>query len=327
MRRRSSWILILPAVLLGVGLGWGARLWYETGQTARVVQLREASTKYRFIKPLLLSGVPEESPDYADLKAKFESYVVGARGRGEAESISVYFHDLNTGRWTGFNEKELYDPSSMLKVGMMVGYLKLVSIDPALLTQEFPYIPKTDFGQHYPPTAHLPQGLHTVKELLETMIIESDNVPLEMFLNHNSQALGDVLQSLNISLPATPQTTDFMSPQAYSRLFRTLYSSTYLPRGLSEYALQLLSLTTFNNGLVAGIPAGVTVAHKFGEHTTTNTAGQVTSRQLHDCGIVYYPDKPFLVCVMTRGQDFTKLEKVISGLAQLTYQHVAGAGR
>jgi beta-lactamase class A len=325
MQQRSPWLLGLAALLIGAVLGWCCRWWYDAGRAARVVQVREASTQYHFIKPLLLAVVQQESPDFASLKAKLGRYITAATAKGEASDISAYFHDLNTGRWTGVNEQALYDPSSMLKVAVMVGYLKSASTNPDILTERFAYVPKADFGQHYPPAKTLMAGQYTVKDLLETMIVDSDNVPLTLFLEQGRQALVDVLKSLNIPPPATTGAVDFMSPQMYSRIFRTLYSSTYLPRGLSEYALQLLSLTTFKAGLVAGVPPKLVVAHKFGEHTSTDTAGQVLSRQLHDCGVIYYPPQPFLLCVMTRGQDFARLEKVISDLSRLTYQEISGS--
>jgi hypothetical protein len=62
--------------------------------------------------------------------------------------------------------------------------------------------------------------------------------------------------------------------------------------------------------------ANIPVAHKFGERT--GFAGGV--KQLHDCGIVYYPKNPYLLCIMTRGTDFTKLESTIAAVSKMVYQ-------
>jgi beta-lactamase class A len=316
--------LSLLCLIAGAFIGWQGRIWYIAHSTS-VLQLRESSSEYKFIKPLLLTNIVRESPQFAGLKEKITSYVAAATGRGEATDISVYFHDLSSGRWTGVNETQLYDPSSMLKVGVMMGYLKSASANPDVLTRHFTYKPEVDLGQHYPPPANLPAGSYTTKQLLERMIIDSDNVPLSILFSSGRQSLVDVLRNLEIPPPASDAPLDFMSPQLYSKMLRTLYNSTYLPRGLSEYALQLLSLTTFKAGLVAGVPKDVVVAHKFGEHTTTDSVGTVLSHQLHDCGIVYYPAQPYLLCVMTRGQDFSALEKVISDISRLTYQDISAS--
>jgi beta-lactamase class A len=109
-------------------------------------------------------------------------------------------------------------------------------------------------------------------------------------------------------LPTTAligSTTDFMSPRSFSSIFRTLYNSSFFEWNLSEQVLDLLSQTTFTSGIAAGVPAGTPVAHKFGENTD----------ELHDCGIVYYPDHPYLLCVMTRGNNAVKLESVIQGIS------------
>ncbi len=48
--------------------------------------------------------------------------------------------------------------------------------------------------------------------------------------------------------------------------------------------------------------------------------GTVTNVEAHDCGIVYYPDSPYLLCVMTRGKDTGQLESIIGKISQITYQ-------
>jgi hypothetical protein len=96
-----------------------------------------------------------------------------------------------------------------------------------------------------------------------------------------------------------------------------------LPDLTSEQALGLLTTTDFTQGLVAGVSATTTVAHKFGEQTDTDTNGQVIDRELHDCGIVYYPNNPYFLCVMTKGQDFSTLAKIISGISNSVFNYVS----
>ena len=115
-----------------------------------------------------------------------------------------------------------------------------------------------------------------------------------------------------------------MSPKSYSALFRVLYNSSLFPWSLSEQVLDLLSHTSFSKGLVAGVPEGTPVSHKFGENTAVATDGTIVERELHDCGIVYYPNDPYLVCVMTKGQDFSVLETVISDISKMAYGFVKG---
>ncbi len=36
----------------------------------------------------------------------------------------------------------------------------------------------------------------------------------------------------------------------------------------------------------------------------------------------YAPAKPYLVCIMTRGGEFSKLEKTIEGISKIVYEGV-----
>lgn len=64
------------------------------------------------------------------------------------------------------------------------------------------------------------------------------------------------------------------------------------------------------------IPSDVKVAHKFGERYY----GDI--KQLHDCGVIYYPENPYLLCVMTIGKDFEDLAEVISHVSDVVYREV-----
>ena len=89
---------------------------------------------------------------------------------------------------------------------------------------------------------------------------------------------------------------------------------------MSEKALEFLSQTEFKKGIVGNIPSDVKVAHKFGERTYLSSTGTLVYKELHDCGIVYASNNPYVLCVMTRGNDFEKLEDLIQSISQTAYE-------
>ena len=76
---------------------------------------------------------------------------------------------------------------------------------------------------------------------------------------------------------------------------------------------KLLSKAEFNEGLVAGVPQNITVAHKFGERNFNNQ-----TFQLHDCGVIY-AKRPYLLCIMTKGPDFKDLSSAIKQISSKVY--------
>jgi hypothetical protein len=72
--------------------------------------------------------------------------------------------------------------------------------------------------------------------------------------------------------------------------------------------------STFTQGIVAGVPAGTRVSHKFGEFSAGTNL-----KQLHDCGIVYKPAHPYILCVMTQGNDFNNLAATIAKISKTVW--------
>jgi beta-lactamase class A len=107
-----------------------------------------------------------------------------------------------------------------------------------------------------------------------------------------------------------------ITTQDYASIFRLLYNSPYLSVDNSEKILSLMAISPFDSGLVAGVPADIKVANKFGERFNEN------EKQLHDCGIIYYPGNPYLLCVMTKGDDWNKLTEIISAVSKIVYDEV-----
>jgi beta-lactamase class A len=322
MKARFSWFGVL-ALLVSLGCG------YWLGQHKSVFSnspssqvLRENSPEYKFINPLLLtqSNNSLHTPSLSILESKIASFVTIAKGDKSLNDISVYYRQMNSGDWTGFNENGTYAPGSMLKVAILIGYLDSADTDQNILDTQYSYNPQIDEGQYYKPAAMLSPGKHDVRDLIKNMITESDNTATLILANQRPDIVEKVYKALALPNPQVGE--DFMSPLQYSAFWRVLYNATYLTKPNSEEALDLLSLTTFNDGLVAGLPNGIKVAHKFGEHTNVEPNAPPV-RELHDCGIIYPSSKsPYFLCVMTRGSDFKVLEKTISDVSKLVYETV-----
>jgi len=278
---------------------------------------------YDLINPLLecTSDRAQELRPFEDVIAQLVRDVQREHGVTEA---AVYFRDLDTGKWLGVNERELFTPASLVKVPIMMAYLKEAEADPDLLQKKLVYNPTSfkDSVQNVEPRETLiPGNSYTIQDLIERMITFSDNRAMDLLLEFGTgeKVLERTFIDLDIQvdhLPDPDRETDILSVKEYAGFFRILYNASYLNRAFSNIALSILSNVDFVGGLSAGVPFGVVVAHKFGERETS------TGMQLHDCGIIYHPLRPYLLCIMTRGKNFNHLEEAISYISHGVYEEV-----
>jgi hypothetical protein len=45
--------------------------------------------------------------------------------------------------------------------------------------------------------------------------------------------------------------------------------------------------------------------------------------ELHDCGIVYLNNNPYIITVMTRGTDMEKLAEAVATISKMTYENLS----
>lgn len=276
---------------------------------------------YSFINPLLECNIQEVGgKEFKELNQKILSYINTEAKQGDIKMTSVYFRDLNNGPSFGINSDELFSPSSLLKVPVMLAYFKEAENNPAILQKELIFTSKTEnLSQYFQPEKALQAGKkYTVEELIIQMITQSDNQALfTLGDNIAQQKIDNVNSDLGVRVPNQNTPEDYMSVKDYSAFFRILFNASYLSREYSQKALEILSKSGFDKGIVRDIPKSIPVAHKFGERFLENG-----SKQLHDCGIVYYPKHPYLICIMTRGNDFNNLEGVVQKISQDVYREV-----
>lgn len=316
-------------VLLGAGIFLGRYFSKQQplpglGTAPSNTVIREGIGKYT--NPLLeCDQTQAEFVELKPFKDKISEAVSYLEQDREVPAVSVYFRDMNNGPWFGINSEATFSPASLLKLPLAVAYYKLNERTPGIMQKTITYKgPDSSWPaiiQTIPPKQSLQAGqVYSIEELIRRMLSYSDNLSYYiLFSNIQPEDLQQVYSDFNLNLNGPGAADDStVTVKGYSSFFRILYNASYLNQQDSEKVLSLLAGSDFNQGLADGVPANVSVAHKFGERELDGSPLD----QIHDCGIVYYPTHPYLLCVMTQGLNIDKQISAIKQISSLVYQQV-----
>lgn len=283
--------------------------------------------KYKFIKPILNSGYgnEEEALKWFPAERKMKTLVQDVIAENPNIETGVFFLNLKNSGWFSVNASNTFIPASLLKLPMLMSYFKLSETEKDLFDQKITYEGK-DFNstQNLGNGTIIPGNTYSIKELMEEMIINSDNNALQLLYKYRKDSLRSIFDDMKIPLPYTDDeiaSKDFVTTRDIGRFLLVLYNASYLTPGDSEEALKILSKAVFKDGIAAGIPSDITVSNKYGERQLMQ--GEKSLRiELHDCGIVYHPRTPYILCVMTKGGDLDSEKLHIQKISKKIYDAV-----
>ena len=320
--------VLIPLIIFAVGVVAGASArdvitkLKKKQDTPVYVERHEG--QHNYINPLLGCDAADDvisNPEIIPFKKKIEQFLNSRMDKRRAVRVSVYYRELNDGYWFSIGDSEQFIPASMRKVPLMIALLKQAETDSSLLGRLVTFDLSNDYNlnQNIKPVQTLVFGKkYTIRDLIYRMIVYSDNNAFTFLTKVVDPGLLDrVYSNLRLQNPRALKDDEFLSVQTYESFFRVLYNASYLSRSSSDWALEILSKSDFRAGLVSGVPPDVKVAHKFGEKSDSD--GTV---QLHDCGIIYYPRHPYLLCVMSQGPNFELLDDVIAEISRIAYAEV-----
>jgi beta-lactamase class A len=330
--RLSKIIIYLLVFLIGATAGYTIRELRisDANMTLNYSVLRDS--KFKYTHPLLDVLLAPDAPQNMGLrpfKTRVEKFIQEDVDKNWARIIAVYFRDLHNGPWFSIGEMNDFYPASLLKVPLMMAVLKQAETQPEILNRKIHFIRSDTMPAPNRPSNNLASGrYYTIDELIAKMIMHSDNDATNLLLKFvNKRTLESTYLQLGIItadedhaslLDSSLEEYRFTIPQ-YASFFRVLYNASYLNRNMSEKALSLLTRSDFKAGLNAGIPPTIEVAHKWGYRVLGNN-GEI--KQLHDCGIIYYPNHPYLLCIMTAGNSFEYLDDAIREISGVVYKEV-----
>lgn len=276
--------------------------------------------------PLLSKRIFVESQNdiiinFVDLRKSLSDYVKKYQlDETGNTSFSMYFEYLPSGNSIGINEKSSFIAASLLKVPIIMGVYKYIEAgklkEDTLLT-----LKDADLDPYFGDLWKKGIGATiSVNEAIRLTLSDSDNTAKAVLFNNVPiQTLTDVYNYLDIPSD-TDSNTPVVSAKNYSSILRSLYLSTYLSLDNSEKILSLLTTTPFNDKIAAGVPNGIKVAHKIGVHDTENPKGSIYT----DCGIVYVPRRPYILCMMMRDNE-ENVRTHMKTMSRIVYDYIKKA--
>jgi len=319
--------LLAAAFALGVFAGAGIGLFSSPtmGRGEAVPAL--ADETFRFIRASVESKNHWMSLKARELKPfqyKVNALIGNTLKSGKASSVSVYFRDLNNGNWFGIREHDKFSPKSLLKVPLMIAYFKWAESNPVVLRKTLVSTGKDQETRlrRGDQTKNLEAGkAYTVNDLIFRMIAYDDTEAYTLlYANLPSGRLEKIFNDLYVEYdPHNPE--DTVSLNAFAAFFRVLYNSSYLTEEMSERALRYLSKSSFRTGMVAGIPPNIDIASKHGDRNipVVTDGEEKDLYQIHEFGVIYHPERPFLLAIMVRGDDLDQMTKTFRDITRLIY--------
>jgi beta-lactamase class A len=233
-----------------------------------------------------------------------------------ATSVAVAFHDQATGTELLICADEPFHPASTIKIAIMMEVFNQAHHGLLALEEHLPII--NDFvsiadGSHFSMYEEddtefsLYQRLgqtESLRELVRLMITTSSNFATNLLIQRVTatrvtalmRAFGVhdivVLRGPEDNQAYARGLNNVATAQGLMRLLQRLATGQVVSRAASQEMIEILLDQTYNDGIPAGVPPGVRVAHKPGWNPEL----------YHDAAIVL-PEgrKPYILVVMTQG--------------------------
>ena len=274
---------------------------------------KESQTAFQYLAPRIFAENPNDVLiNFIDLRTKLQVYMKPIPDR-----IGVFFEYLPSGTSIGINEKEEYLVASLLKVPVaMAAYESIVKgkiKEDTVLTLDKSHLDPY-FGSLW---QEGPGYQLTLSDAIDRMLKQSDNTAARVIFDKLPPgAVENIFDQLDIP-KVINESQPVVTPKNYSSILKSLYLSSILPKEESQQLLTVLTQTDFNDRIVAGIPHGIPVAHKIGFHTYPNLDQSIYT----DCGIVYPPNRPFVLCIMVQSSEERALT-YMKDIARIVYTYV-----
>ena len=315
MRDKKLLILgvLLLSLLLNAGLGVYA-VFHEKHSPEAV--LKNNVKEFPYLSPRIHINTNQDLIiNFTQLRTAINSYVNTTQA-----DVGFYFEYLPTGSSISINPEKEVKLASLAKVPVVMAVYKEIergNVNPDTIITLKPEHINNSYGALWRQGAGSKVSLDRVIELA---LQDSDNTAaLAIASLLPETAMDEVFDQVDLPKKETAEEVPVLNGKGYSSILRNLYLATYLNKEHSNEIIELLTNSKTNDLLPVGIPDTIKVAHKIGVYEIPNQEENTYS----DCGIVYVPNRPYLICIMAEEKEAEASEHIIN-LSKLVYDYVSG---
>jgi beta-lactamase class A len=230
------------------------------------------------------------------------------------DTFSFYFEYLPTGTSIGVNEKTEFEIASLVKIPTALAYYRKeeragLGFEDKIVTLEEKHLDK-GYGDLWEKGA----GYQiSITEAMHLMLANSDNTAANVIADTIPQEdFTSVFDGLDISMNDKNGVL-VITTKGYASILKSLYFAGIVSKENSQKILDILTKTPFDDKLRAGVPKEIVVSHKIGVY------GDI----FQDCGIVYEPNRPYLLCMYSHSTEKVAAERM-GEVSKLVYSFVHG---
>jgi len=151
-------------------------------------------------------------------------------------------------------------------------------------------------------------------EAVKLALLQSDNTAAIVIVrNVPHQDFEAVYEGLDVDFYEEGNQVIITAKQ-YASILKALYFSSVLSKDNSSYILSLLSTETPMDKITLGVPSKIKIANK---------TGILAEALYQDCGIVYIPRRPYLLCLISRSDEKTASLRM-KEISTIIYNYVSG---
>lgn len=312
--KRVFTLIILGAISLLLYTWW---VIYFIEREELFFEVHENNPQYSFINPLL-----ECNPNYdyfnpRSIRKEIEKYILSQEKSENISEVAYYVRLLKNGSTFGYKQNNKFVPASLSKIPFSIVFMKKTWFKDLETIINTPYKPQNNFSWDDIPDAIKIWSEYSLGELLSHMMIHSDNTAsLNLFEYFQKIKWPQSYDAFGLWIVdfSTDKSLE-ISTKDHAWFFRILYNSSFLEREKSEYLLNLLSKSSFKEGLRKKIPSNIQIANKFWANDSNGET------YIHDCWIVY-TQSPYIICVMTKWESKTKQLEVIQNISKIVYEDI-----
>lgn len=312
MRVTKHWqprILIALCIVLLLGnIGW-----FVKRDNNSVVPTSTASMQKKY--PFLSADVLADNPN--DILINFVPLRKKLQEKFDALNVkkSFFFEYLPDGTSIRVGADEQLTAASLIKVPLAMNLYRAAELGRINLDQTVT-IQQSELDDAYGTLYQRGAGYKlTLREAVKYMLEQSDNTATRVVYDHMQNKLSYDEQSLaRLDIDQDMENGQaVITARSYGSVLKGLYFSAYLNHKDSQELLGYLTRSTATNRITAQLPSDVKVAHKIGVYNA-NWAES-------DCGIVYVPKRPYLLCAMV-GLPEDEASKFIADISKDIYDYV-----